>query len=156
MNNVIIIELENEAATEHWANSISPCLMPPCVIGLSGALGAGKTTLVRSMLRALGIKGAIKSPTYALVESYDCDDWQIHHFDLYRIAHEDELALIGFRDYLTEDAVCCIEWPSNTQAAIAVLDVLIDITFKENGRMVTVTAKTKRGDDFVHCLRGQQ
>lgn len=156
MNNVIIIELDDEAATEQWASNISHCVKPPCVIGLSGELGAGKTTLVRALLRALGIKGAIKSPTYALVESYDCQDWQIHHFDLYRIAHEDELGLIGFRDYLTDDAVCCIEWPSKTQAAMDVLDAEIDISFKEKGRVVTVTAKTKRGDSFVQCLRGQQ
>lgn len=155
MNNVIIVELDNEVVSEQWAHKISRCLKAPCVMGFSGDLGAGKTTLVRALLRALGITGPIKSPTYALVESYDCHNWHIHHFDLYRIAHEDELGLIGFRDYLTNNAVCCIEWPSKSQIAMNVLDVLIEIAFKENGRVVTVTAKTKCGETFIHCLRGQ-
>ncbi|WP_367607365.1 tRNA (adenosine(37)-N6)-threonylcarbamoyltransferase complex ATPase subunit type 1 TsaE [Legionella sp. W05-934-2] len=156
MNNVIIIELEDESATGQWAAQMSGCVQPPCVIGLSGELGVGKTTLIRALLRALGITGAIKSPTYALVETYDCQNWQVHHFDLYRIAHEEELAFIGFRDYVTDNAVCFIEWPSKTQTAMAVLDVLIDMTIKENGRMMTISAKTERGEAFIHCLRGQR
>ncbi len=156
MNNAIIVELDNETASEQWAHKICQCLKPPCVIGFSGDLGAGKTTLVRALLRALGITGPIKSPTYALVESYDWQSWQIHHFDLYRIAHEEELSLIGFRDYLTKNAVCCIEWPSKTHTAMSVLDVLIEIAIKEKGRMVTITANSNCGQSFLRCVRGIQ
>lgn len=81
------------------------------VVTLSGDLGAGKTTLVRGMLRGLGFEGRVKSPSYGLVESYDVGGLEIHHLDLYRLGEPEELDFIGLEDMLSGNSVLLIEWP---------------------------------------------
>jgi len=105
------IELPSVAHTERFAERLATHIHPPMTITLSGDIGAGKTTLVRAMLRALGVQCRIKSPTYSLIESYDLPTQQVHHFDFYRLIDALELEAIGFRDYFQPTSICCIEWP---------------------------------------------
>jgi tRNA threonylcarbamoyladenosine biosynthesis protein TsaE len=92
-------------------HEVERSLQPGRHVTLSGDLGAGKTTLVRGLLRALGHAGAVKSPTFTLVESYELPPHEVHHFDLYRLPEGRPLAGIGFEDYLRPGALCLIEWP---------------------------------------------
>jgi len=93
-------------------------LMPGDVVFLKGNLGAGKTTLVRYALRALGFQGQVKSPSYTIVESYEVGGYSIHHFDLYRISDPQELLFIGLEAYLDEAAIVFVEWPELGQGVL--------------------------------------
>ncbi|MDT8448885.1 MAG: tRNA (adenosine(37)-N6)-threonylcarbamoyltransferase complex ATPase subunit type 1 TsaE [Wenzhouxiangellaceae bacterium] len=103
---------------------------------LSGDLGAGKTTLVRGMLRGLGFEGRVKSPSYGLVESYRIGDLEIHHLDLFRLGHPEELDFIGLEDLVGPDSVLLIEWPERGPGRLPAATYRIDISFAEAGRRV--------------------
>ncbi|MEY4517093.1 MAG: hypothetical protein RL180_1439 [Pseudomonadota bacterium] len=110
--------LADESATAHWAACLARAL-PAGVVHLQGGLGAGKTTLTRHWLQALGHQGAVKSPTYTLVEPYQVGDQPIYHFDLYRLDDPYELELMGLHDYLEQpNALLLIEWPSKGEPVI--------------------------------------
>ncbi|GAB4280344.1 MAG: tRNA (adenosine(37)-N6)-threonylcarbamoyltransferase complex ATPase subunit type 1 TsaE [Methylomicrobium sp.] len=104
-------KLIDSDATEAIGAALARQLPDKCRVFLKGPLGAGKTTLVRGFLRAIGHRGAVKSPTYTLVEEYRLAGRSIFHFDLYRLTDPEELEWIGFDDYLQQDAICLIEWP---------------------------------------------
>ena len=96
-------------------------------IGLRGSLGVGKTTLVRSLLRALGVKGSVRSPTYTLAEPYETCIGSVWHLDLYRMVDPDELEYIGIRDLIASSTLCLIEWPERRPGERLAFDLLIDI-----------------------------
>ena len=94
-------------------------------ISLQGDLGAGKTSLVRAVLRALGHTGPVKSPTYALVEMYQFPNIRFYHFDFYRFNDPEEFIDAGLADYFNENAICCVEWPDNAQTLLPPVDLVV-------------------------------
>jgi tRNA threonylcarbamoyladenosine biosynthesis protein TsaE len=126
--------LNNTEETEQFGAQLWELLPPKCLVFLQGDLGAGKTTLVRGFLRAAGFSGAVKSPTYTLVEEYSLADRLVFHFDLYRVADPEELEWIGIRDYFDQDAVCFIEWPDMGKGYLPEPDVVITLTPEGTGR----------------------
>ncbi len=109
---------------------------PSGMVYLQGELGAGKTTLVRGWLRALGHKGTVKSPTYSLIEPYELAGRRIYHFDLYRLSDPHELENIGARDYFRPDSLCLIEWPERGGPLLPSADLRITIGHQAGQRQV--------------------
>lgn len=106
------------------------------VWALSGDLGAGKTTLVRGMLRGLGFEGRVKSPSYGLVESYDLEHIAIHHLDLYRLSDPGELDFIGLEDLLDARSLLLIEWPERAGGRLPPATVQLRIEFDGGARRI--------------------
>jgi len=125
----------------------------PLLILLNGDLGAGKTTISRGILQGLGHLGAVKSPTYTLVEPYDLGIGKVFHFDLYRLTDSEELEHIGFTDYLSEAKLCMIEWPENGGSYIPQPDLEINISLFESGRKVVLNAQSERGKQCLIQLK---
>lgn len=157
----LILELPSPEHTDYFAQHLAQYLSLPMVITLSGDIGAGKTTVVRALLRALGVQGPIKSPTYSLLETYDLPSnsllfsmpAQCHHFDLYRVMDDSELDLIGFRDYFQSNAICCIEWPEHSSLPSDLIDVALLITRSGNGRTLHLKANARTEPLLRLCVQ---
>lgn len=129
------IDLQNEAETMQLGSRVATLLPEGGVVFLYGDLGAGKTTMVRGLLRSLGILGTVKSPTYTLVEPYRVNERDIYHFDLYRLADPEELEYLGIRDYIRQDALCLIEWPDKAGKFIPQANLIINLEHKNDKRV---------------------
>ena len=128
------VKLVDESETECLGKCLAESLPYPSIVYLRGNLGAGKTTLTRALLRALGHSGSVKSPTYTLVEPYEIREKNVFHFDLYRLADPEELEFLGIRDYLSKQALCIFEWPERGEGWLPSPDVIIDLEIKGTGR----------------------
>ena len=115
------------------------------VVGLSGDLGAGKTTLARAALRALGVAGTVRSPTYTIAEPYETRIGCIWHLDLYRIADPGELEFVALRDLVPESAACLVEWPERGRGGLPEIDCLVAIARHGPGRRLRIEWNTARG-----------
>ena len=122
------------------------------VVWLQGDLGAGKTTLVRSLLRGLGYEGRVKSPTYTLVEPYELDDRTVYHLDLYRLAAAEEIEWLGIRDLMSDSDLLLVEWPERGEGVLPEPDLAITIDYAGDGRRITARASSGRGKRMVESL----
>lgn len=131
-------ELLNSEETEQFGGVLFQALPQKCLLFLYGDLGAGKTTLVRGLLRAAGHVGTVKSPTYSLVEEYRLTDRTVFHFDLYRLKDPEELEWIGMQDFLQQTALCCIEWPQMGEGYLPQADVEVHLHHQAHGRTIEI------------------
>jgi tRNA threonylcarbamoyladenosine biosynthesis protein TsaE len=121
-------------------------------IHLQGDLGAGKTSLARAFLRQCGVLGRIKSPSYALLESYKVSSLYLYHLDFYRFSDPTEWLDAGFRDLLNHEALVLIEWPERAGNLLGHPDLLIQLIYADQGRIATLSAHTVRGLKWIDAL----
>ena len=149
------VSLSDPAATERAGRALGHALeaVPEprraggaVLVGLTGGLGAGKTTLARASLRALGVAGTVRSPTYTIAEPYETPIGHVWHLDLYRIAHPDELEFIAIRDLVAGSAACLVEWPERGRGGLPEPDCLLDIIPNGPGRRLRIESRTALGD----------
>ena len=146
------INLPNEAATTAFAARFARVLQPGLVIYLRGNLGAGKTTLVRALLQALGYTGRVKSPTYTLVERYEVAGLNLRHFDLYRFRDAEEWESSGFRDEFDGQNICLVEWPEQATGLLPSADISITLDILQDERELMLHAYTDAGQKCLNAL----
>jgi len=142
---VLELQLADEAATVALGERLGRACLDGAVVYLEGDLGAGKTTLCRGVLRAFGHAGAVKSPTYTLVEPYELGGRRVFHFDLYRLADPEELEYMGIRDYFEPGNLSLIEWPARGAGLLPGPDIVVVFQAVNDGRRVVVRAESGRG-----------
>lgn len=150
---VLQLQLADEAATMRLGKRLAELISPGMRIYLDGQLGAGKTTLVRALLHALGHTGRVKSPSYTLVESYTLSRLYLYHFDFYRFKDPNEWIDSGFREMFASQAACLVEWPDKALGLLPEADLEILIVVQGEGRLATLTGRSKAGQQCVSALR---
>jgi tRNA threonylcarbamoyladenosine biosynthesis protein TsaE len=115
------------------------------IIGLIGDLGAGKTTLVGGLLAALGHDGAVRSPTYTLIEPYQLGGRDVNHCDLYRLRHPSELDDLGLRELLAPRSLLLVEWPERAEGRLGNPDISLQLGYLDDGRTVDISAASEAG-----------
>ena len=146
-------DLADEAATLALGAALAQGLVPGMIVYLRGELGAGKTTLARGILGALGVRGRVKSPTYTLVEPYTISSLYLYHFDFYRLKYPDEWVDAGLREYFNETAICLVEWPEKAGGFLPAPDVTIELAVTGNGRSTLIRAETETGGNCLMRLQ---
>ncbi|HLO63525.1 MAG TPA: tRNA (adenosine(37)-N6)-threonylcarbamoyltransferase complex ATPase subunit type 1 TsaE [Azonexus sp.] len=147
-----VFELPDEPATQRLGENLAPGLQPGMVIFLEGDLGAGKTTLSRALIRALGHAGPVKSPTYSLVEVYVISSLYLYHFDFYRFESPEEFLDAGFDEYFNDASVCLVEWPDRAQGCLPPADLRLRLYHAGVGRVLEAVADTPKGQACLSVL----
>jgi len=150
--------LPDAAASEALGAALAPGVEPGRVLHLRGDLGAGKTTVVRGVLRALGHEGKVKSPTYTLVEPYvvelNClSRLHLYHFDFFRLKDGAAWKNSEFREYFGPHAACLVEWPERVGAALGAPDLELRLEFAPAGRRALLSSHTPAGEAWLSSLR---
>lgn len=146
---MLSIDVDSELAQEALGAALARVCPESCVIYLEGDLGAGKTTLTRGFLRALGHKGVVRSPTYTLLEPYPLTTRACYHLDLYRLADPEELEYLGLRDLLRDPAVLLVEWPERGAGGLPTPDLRIRIAYAGAGRRIDLEAASAVGVELL-------
>jgi len=151
---ILNLTLDSEKETKQFSQQLAQCahnINHAIVIYLEGDLGAGKTTLARGFIQSFGFD-RVKSPTYSLVESYQNNHINIHHFDCYRLSDPEELEYIGIRDYLGLNHIQLIEWPALGKGVIAPADLSITLSGIDQQRTLSITTHTSIGIQLLQCV----
>jgi len=154
--------LPDEEATINFGAQLARAFSSGGTVYLQGQLGAGKTTLCRGFLQTLGHSGAVKSPTYTLVEPYQIGGRKLYHFDLYRLADSEELEYMGIRDYFNEQTICLIEWPERGQGFLPAADLIVKVSPVQLsaqhgsefniGRVIEIVSQSPVGESVIERL----
>lgn len=147
------INLPDAAATAALGTALAAGAGPGRVLHLRGDLGAGKTTLVRGLLRGLGYAGRVKSPTYTLVEPYALSSLHFYHFDFYRLRDASEWLSSGLAEYFNRDSFCVVEWPERAGPRLPAPDLEIRLEHADNARRAHLQAFTPAGEGWLSSLR---
>ena len=145
--------MPDAAATARLGAALAAGIVPGRVLHLSGDLGTGKTTLVRGLLRALGVQGPVKSPTYTWVEPYTISSLDLYHFDFYRLSNKNEWIESGLRDYFRPDAICIVEWPERAGPALPTPDIEVTLNHEGDARRALLEACSPAGEAWLSALR---
>ncbi len=148
------LNLPDEAATLRLGAALAAGATAGRVLHLRGDLGAGKTTLVRGLLGALGHTGRVKSPTYTLVEVYTLSSLNFYHFDFYRFKDRSEWLDSGFRDYFNPQSVCVVEWPERA-GDLPAPDLAVSLEFLGEARRASLHASSDAGRSWLSSARPQ-
>ena len=143
--------MPDAGATAALGGALAAGAGPGRSIYLRGELGAGKTTLVRGLLRALGHAGRVKSPTYPLVEPYSLSSLHLYHFDFYRLKDRSEWTNAGFREYFNEHSMCVVEWPERAQG-LPPPDLDVVLQFSGEARQAVLEAHSASGEAWLSSL----
>ena len=150
------VELADEAATRALGAALAHTGEGGGVVLLQGDLGAGKTTLARGFLRGLGYQGAVRSPTYTLLEPYPVASGTVYHLDLYRLADPEELDYLGLRDLDEPGATFLVEWPERGLGALPPADLEIHLDHAGEGRVARLVHHSRRGEVWLERLEVYQ
>jgi tRNA threonylcarbamoyladenosine biosynthesis protein TsaE len=150
----LTLHLPDAQSTTRAGAALASCLRGGMIVTLHGGLGSGKTTLVRGLLRACGVEGPVKSPTYSLVEHYRITSLYFYHFDFYRFMSPDEWESAGMSDYFRDDAVCVVEWPERVGDLLPVPDLALSLAYaSDGGRDLRARSSTGQGERCLTTLR---
>lgn len=146
------VPLPDTAATEQLGYQLAQLDLAPAIIYLSGELGAGKTTFSRGFIQARGHAGAVKSPTYTLIEPYELARGKVFHLDLYRLSDPAELEFLGLADLLSEGGVCLIEWPERAASALPPPDLTVSLQHVDGARLAILSAHSPRAEQWIQSV----
>lgn len=144
--------LATSEATEALGQALANHAPARAVVFLEGDLGAGKTTLARAFLRALGVTGAVRSPTYTLIERYPVPSGELAHLDLYRIADPGELEFLGLDDLAADARLWLVEWPERGAGALPAPDLHVHLRVDGAGRLASLRGLSPVGSDWIGRL----
>lgn len=147
------MELPDAEATDALGRALAAALPQRAVVHLRGDLGAGKSTLARALLRALGVQGGIRSPTYTLVERYPLPGGEAAHLDLYRIADPEELAYLGLDELASSARLWLVEWPERGQGGLPEPDLSIELGIHGSGRIARLQPFSGVGEAWLDSLK---
>ena len=144
--------MPDAAATARLGAALAAGVKPGRVLHLSGDLGTGKTTLVRGLLRALGVQGPVKSPTYTWVEPYTVSSLDLYHFDFYRFTDKTEWLSSGLREYFGPEAFCIVEWPEKAGELLSPPDLKVELSYDGESRRARIESHSPAGEAWLSSL----